>query len=197
MSNNSIHFNISERKILLRIFDVLTILLVLYFVSNSFEFDYFTLTKEKWTWVLVLILYVSIFGTVFELYDLQKSSKIEKISTGIVFTVSTTVLFYLLTPFYTPVLPDNRLQILFFYFAILIALFLWRIAYITFIASPRFYKKVLIIGETSNIETIVEAFNSSDPNYKIVGFVNCEAEKISAVKFNAIKEYSPKEIRSH
>ena len=147
MSNSGIHFNISERKVLLRIFDVLSILLVLYIVSNWFDFDYFTITKVKWTWVLVLILYVSIFGTVFELYDLQKSSKIEKIATGIVFTGSTTVLFYLLTPFFTPALPDNRFQILFFYFAILIALFLWRTAYITFIVSPRFYKKVLIIGE--------------------------------------------------
>lgn len=194
MSNSGIHFNISERKILLRIFDVLSILFTLYFVSNSFDFDYFTITKENWTWVLVLVLYVSIFATVFELYDLQKSSRIDKIASGIVFTVSTTVLFYLLTPFYTPVLPDNRLQILFFYFSILFALFLWRFAYITFIVSPRFYKKVLIIGETSNIETIVEAFKSSDPNYKIVGFVNCERDKLSSVKFNAIKEYAPRHI---
>ena len=195
MHKSGIHFNISERKILLRIFDIVAILFVLYFVSNSFDFDYFTLTKENWSWVLVLILYVSIFGSVFELYDLQKSSKIEKISTGIVFTVSTTVLFYLLTPFYTPVLPDNRLQIVFFYFAILIALFLWRIIYVTFIVSPRFYKKVLIIGETTNIETIVEAFKSSDPNYKIVGFVNCELDRTIAVKFNAIPEYRPNQIR--
>jgi exopolysaccharide biosynthesis polyprenyl glycosylphosphotransferase len=108
---------------------------------------------------------------------------------------STPVLFYLLTPFFTPVLPDNRLQILFFYFAILVALFLWRLAYITFIVSPRFHKKVLIIGETSNIETIVEAFKTSDPYYKIVGFVNCEMDKLSAVKFNAITEYKPKQIR--
>ncbi|MFV9550638.1 sugar transferase [Algibacter sp. PT7-4] len=195
MSKNSIHFNISERKILLRIFDILSILLVLYFVSNTFYFDYFTLTKENWAWVFVLALYVSVFGTVFEMYDLQKSSKIEKISVSIVFTGSITVLFYLLTPFFTPVLPDNRLQILFFYFAILTALFLWRVAYITFIVSPRFYKKVLIIGETSNIETIVDAFRSSDPNYKIVGFVNCEENKRTTVKFNAIKEYKPNEIR--
>ena len=129
------------------------------------------------------------------MYDLQKSSKIEKISAGIVFTVSTTVLFYMLTPFFTPVLPDNRLQILFFYFAILVALFVWRIAYVTFIVSPRFYKKVLIIGEISNIETIVEAFKSSDPNYKIVGFVNCEKDRTATVKFKAITEYSPKQIR--
>ncbi|GAA4815468.1 sugar transferase [Litoribaculum gwangyangense] len=194
MAYTGIHFNISERKILLRIFDILSILLILYFISNIFHFDYFTITKENWSWVLVLILYVSIFGTVFELYDLQKSSKIEKISSGIVLTVSVTVLFYLLTPFFTPVLPDNRLQIVIFYFAMLSALFIWRIAYLTFVVSPRFYKKVLIIGETSNIETIIEAFKNSDPNYKIVGFVNCETNKLDSVKFNAIIEYSPKQI---
>lgn len=194
MSNRSIHFNISERKVLLRIFDLISVLLVLYFLSNSFHFDYFTITKENWGWVFVLILYLSIFGTIFELYDLQKSSKIEKTATSIVFTVSTTVLFYLLTPFLTPVLPDNRLQILFFYFAILFALFLWRIVYINFVVSPRFYKKVLVIGETSNIQTIFETLRDSDPNYKIVGFINCEMNNLESISFKSIPEYSPKDI---
>ena len=161
MSKKGIHFNISERKVLLRIFDVISILSVLYLVSNIFDFDYFTLTKENWKWAFVLVLYISVFGTIFELYDLQKSSKVEKISTSIVFTVSVTVLFYFLTPFFTPVLPENRLQIVYFYFAILVALFIWRLAYLSFIVSPRFYKKVLIVGETSNIETIIEAFKDS------------------------------------
>lgn len=195
MSNRSIHFNISERKVLLRIFDIVSILIVLYFVSNTFDFDYFTITKENWTWVFILVLYISVFGTIFELYDLQKSSKIEKTFSGIVFTVSMTVLFYFLTPFFTPILPDNRLQILYFYFAMFIALFLWRYVYVTFIVSPRFYKKVLIIGETSNIKTIVEAFNNSDPNYKIIGFINCELNSLESVKFNAISEYKPDQIR--
>ncbi len=194
MSKKSIHFNISERKILLRIFDVLSILLVLCFLENTFDFDYFKLNKANWESILVLILYISVFGTIFELYDLQKSSKIEKISVGIVFTASITVLFYLLTPFFTPVLPDNRLQIVYFYFAILIALFLWRLTYINFIVSPRFYKKVLVIGETSNIQTVVETFKDSDPNYKIVGFVNSEINTNEAIKFNAIKEYNPEQI---
>ena len=88
MSSPSSHFNISERKVLLRVFDVVLVLFVLYFLSNSFGFDYFTITKENWSWVFVLILYLSIFGTIFELYDLQKSSKIEKTATSIVFTVS-------------------------------------------------------------------------------------------------------------
>lgn len=195
MSNNKIHFNLSERKILLRIFDIISILGVLYFVGNTFTFDYFTITKENWTWVFVLILYVTLFGSIFELYDLQKSSKIEKVSATIVFTVSITVLFYLLTPFLTPILPDNRLQIIYFYFAILVALFLWRLAYITFIVSPRFYKNVLIVGEISNIKTIIEAFKLSDPNYNIVGFINCEKSKGEQIKFKNIKEYDPKQIR--
>ncbi|KAA5822424.1 exopolysaccharide biosynthesis polyprenyl glycosylphosphotransferase [Algibacter amylolyticus] len=195
MAKSSIHFNISERKILLRVFDIVTILSVLYLVGNTFDFDYFILTTEKWAWGVILILYISVFGTIFEIYDLQKSSKIDSIASGIVLTSSITVLFYLLTPFFTPLLPDNRLQILFFYFSILSALFIWRICYVTFIGTPRFYKKVLIIGETSNIETIIEAFKGADPNYKIIGFVNCEVNTLETIRFKGIKEYLPSQIR--
>ena len=194
MSYTGIHFNISERKVLLRIFDILLTLIVLYGLSNLFDFDYFTITKENWTWVFVLVLYLSIFATVFELYDLQKSSKIEKIIPNVFLTVSVTVLFYFLTPYFTPVLPDNRLQILYFYFAILLAISMWRWMYITFIVSPRFYKKVLIVGESSNIKNIINIFNDSDPNYKIVGFINCEVHKKEKVKLKGIVEYSPKQI---
>lgn len=194
MPYTGIHFNISERKVLLRVFDILFTLFVLYGLSNLFDFDYFTITKENWTWVFVLVLYLSIFATIFELYDLQKSSKIEKIIPNVILTVSVTVLFYFLTPYFTPVLPDNRLQILYFYIAILFAISIWRWIYITFIVSPRFYKNVLIVGETSNIKNIINIFNVSDPNYKIVGFINCEINKKDKVKLNGIIEYSPKQI---
>ena len=126
MSDHGIHFNISERKILLRIFDIVFTLTFLYLLSTFFDFDYFTITKENWTWVFVLVIYLLIFGTVFELYDLQKSSKIYKVIPSIILTVSVTVLFYFLTPVLTPFLPNNRMQILFFYFAILLAIFIWR-----------------------------------------------------------------------
>ncbi|GAA4267976.1 exopolysaccharide biosynthesis polyprenyl glycosylphosphotransferase [Hyunsoonleella aestuarii] len=194
MSNRSIHFNISERKVLLRIFDILFVLGVLYLVGTVFQFDYFTIRKENWTWVFVLILYISVFGTVFELYDLQKSSRMDQVTSNIVLTVSVTVLLYFLTPFFTPFLPDNRLQILYFYFSILAALFLWRFIYLTFVISPRFYKKVLIVGEISNIETIINAFKDADPNYKIVGFINCESDAEEGIRFFGIPEYNPSEI---
>ena len=126
MSYTGIHFNISERKVLLRVFDVLLTLVVLYGLSNLFDFDYFTITKENWTWVFVLVLYLSIFATVFELYDLQKSSKIENIIPNVILTVSDTALFYFLTRYFTPVLPDIRLHILYFYFVFLFAISMWR-----------------------------------------------------------------------
>ena len=172
MSKQEIHFNISERKILLRVVDILSILGMVCLVSSVFDFDYFSITHKNWAWIVVLIIYISVFGTVFELYDLQKASRQDKVISNIVITASVTVLFYLLTPFFTPVLPTNRLQIAYFYVAIMSALIIWRLIYLNFITSPRFYKKVLIVGETSNIQTIVEAFNGADSNYKIVGFIN-------------------------
>ncbi|WP_338733355.1 exopolysaccharide biosynthesis polyprenyl glycosylphosphotransferase [Mangrovimonas cancribranchiae] len=189
-----IHFNISERKILLRIIDILSVLGMLCLISNYFSFDYFTITKENWSWVLVLIIYLSVFGTVFELYDLQKASRTEKTLPNIILTTSTVVLFYLFTPYFTPFLPSNRLQVVYFYLAILFALIAWRLVYINFISKPRFFKKVLIVGETSNIETIVEAFKKADPNYKIIGFINCEERQTSSVKYKGITEYPPEDL---
>jgi exopolysaccharide biosynthesis polyprenyl glycosylphosphotransferase len=193
-NRNAIHFEISERKILLRVFDIVFVLLSLYLIGNIFEFDYFGITRENWSWTLVLVLYISVFGTIFELYDLQKASKIEIIISNIVLTSSVTVLIYLLTPFFTPTLPDNRLQIIYFYLAFVISLTIWRLAYVTFISSPRFYKKVLLVGEISNIEPIAKSLKESDPNYKIIGFINCEEENVNKLKFKGLKEYKPQDF---
>ena len=190
-SKKGIHFEISERKILLRLVDVIAIFIGLYAIGYSFEFDYFTITKENWTWSLVLALYITLFGTIFELYDLQKSSKLDTVFRNIILTASITVLFYLLTPIITPFLPEKRLQIVYFYIAIIVSLFLWRLIYITFFASPRFYKKVIILGEISNIENVVKTISESDPNYKIVGFVNSENPNENPVKFTGLVEYLP------
>lgn len=189
-----IHFNISERKILLRVFDLVFILISLYGIGHFFEFDYFYITTENWAWIIVLALYISVFGTVFELYDLQKASKPESVLPNIVLTASVTVLFYLLTPYFTPFLPENRLQIFYFYLAINLALVLWRLAYINFITSPRFYKKALIVGEISNIQPIIDAFKGSDPNYKILGFINCEEKSTETIAINGVKEFQPNQI---
>ena len=172
---SSIHFDISERKVLLRILDIVSVLGVLYFLGQIFNFDYFKINSEFWVWSIVLASYLTIFGTIFELYNLQKASKFEVVVQNVILTSSLTVLFYLLTPFFTPVLPDNRLQIVYFYIAINLALFLWRYLYIVLISAPRFFKRVLLIAHEEDVNRIINALEKSDPNYKVVGFISTKA----------------------
>ena len=148
-TKKGIHFEVSERKLLLRIFDVFFVLIALYAIGSSFHFDYFTITKENWIWSLVLAIYILIFGSVFELYHLKQASKLDTTFKNVVLTASLTVLFYLLTPYLTPSLPEKRIHIIYFYVTIIVAIYLWRFLYITFIESPRFYKKGIIIGASN------------------------------------------------
>lgn len=192
--NKDIHFEISERKVLLRVLDIVFVFTGLYVLELFLDFDYLLLNQENIISVIVLAIYITIFGTIFEIYDLQKSSKIDITFRNIILMASTTVLFYLFTPFVTPSLPENRLQIIYFFLTIIIGVFAWRLAYITFITSPRFYKRVLLVGEISNIENIVKPLRESDPNYKIVGFINCESSTDDPIKFKGLKEFEPNQL---
>ncbi|TVZ59173.1 exopolysaccharide biosynthesis polyprenyl glycosylphosphotransferase [Flavobacteriaceae bacterium MAR_2010_105] len=191
----AIHFEVSERKILLRLMDILFVLLGIYSLELFFDYDYLTVSNPDLVAFGVLIVYLWVFGSIFELYDLQKASKLDVTFRNIVLTASITVLFYLLTPFLTPFLPPNRLQIIYFYVALIVAIFIWRFAYISFISSPRFYKKVLLVGEISNIENIIRPLNQADPNYKIIGFINCEKEQEDPIKFKGLKEFRPDQLK--
>ena len=170
------HFEISERKILLRLFDMLVVLLTLSVVGIIFRFDYFQINTNNWTWTLVFLVYLNLFGNIFELYDLQKADRFDSVLKNVLLTTSLTVLFYMLTPFLTPSLPENRLQILFFYLSVATALLIWRFLYISLISSPRFYKRVLVVGDSFDIKLIAEALQKSDPNYFVVGYINTDQE---------------------
>jgi len=173
----SIHFNVSERKILLRVFDIVFVLTSLYGLGVFFNFEYFMLSSAQWSWTVLLSLYLTVFASIFELYDLQKASKFETVTQNVILTTSLTVLCYLFTPFLAPELPENRLQIIYFYLAITIALFLWRYAYITLVSIPRFNKKALLIASASQVEIIVDSLEKSNPNYQMVGFVDIAANR--------------------
>jgi len=173
--NKDIHFEISERKILLRVFDFLSVILSLYFVSFIFNFDYFNISTTNYYWIIVLGVYLLFIGSVFEMYNLQVASNQFQIIKSIILTTSTTVLLYLLTPIFTPVLPSNRLQILIFFLAIFSALFIWRMLYVRFFASNRFVKKVILVCDQDQVDELVKGLESVDPHYKVLGFVNSDS----------------------
>ncbi|WP_299114663.1 sugar transferase [uncultured Winogradskyella sp.] len=192
--NSAIHFEISERKVLLRIVDVLMAFLGIFILSTYFGFEYLEITSENTVPLIVLVVYISIFGTIFEIYDLQKASKLDVSFKNIVLCMSTVVLFYLLTPIVTPFLPEARLQIIYFYIALIAFVFLWRVLYNTLIASPRFYKHILLVGELPNIDNVVNTLTSADSNYKFVGFINSEGNDGDSIKYKGLKEYTTKHL---
>ena len=184
-----IHFEVSERKILLRIVDLIMVFLGLYIISLSSEIEYLEVSSNNSTALILLGFYITVFGTVFEIYDLQKASQLDSTFRNVVITTSTVVLFYLLTPVLSPYLPEERIQIAYFYLTIIASILLWRFLYIYLIESPRFYKRVLVVGEVSNIDSLVKSLRNSDPNYKIVGFINSEETTSESVKFKGLKEF--------
>jgi exopolysaccharide biosynthesis polyprenyl glycosylphosphotransferase len=177
-SKVKIHFEISERKILLRFFDVVSVLGLLHLLGTLFDFHYFRISETNFYWTIILSLYILFFGSVFEMYNLQVASNQFQITKSIVLVTSTTVLLYLLTPIITPTLPGNRLQILLFYSSILLSLLLWRIIYVKFFASTRFGKKVILICDKEELEELVKGLQSVDPHYKIEGYINSDASQI-------------------
>ena len=138
LSIDKMHFEISERKMILRLFDVLSILTSLFIVGYFFDFDYFNSITANLYWTLVLAIYLSLFGTIFEIYNLQVASNQFQVSRSALLTATTTVSIYLLTPFFSPELPSKRIQIFLFYLVVFLSLFLWRMIYVKFLASNRF-----------------------------------------------------------
>ncbi|QBZ97917.1 sugar transferase [Flavobacterium sangjuense] len=190
-----IHFEVSERKILLRIFDVISVLLSLYLVGIVFKFNYFNISTTNFYWTIVLGIYLNFIGSVFEMYNLQVASNQFQVIKSIILTSSITVLMYLLTPVYTPLLPTNRLQILIFYLAIFVALFIWRMIYVRFFASNRFSKKVILICDKEQLKELVHALESADPHYRVLGFVNSDSantktnDKIKSIDINNLEAF--------
>ena len=169
---NGIHFEISERKVLLGLLDILMAFLGIYILSIYTDFEYLSISVENTVPLVVLAIYITLFGTVFEIYDLQKASKLDVSFKNIVLCISIVVLFYLLTPVITPFLPEARLQIVYFYVALIVFIFLWRVLYNTLIATPRFYKHILLVGDLSNIDNAIYTGYVEGKNLDISKFVN-------------------------
>ena len=185
LSIGKIHFEISERKLILRLFDVLFVVTALYAVGQFFVFDYFSVSSTNYYWTIVLAVYINFFGTIFEMYNLQVASNQYQVLKSTLITASVTVLVYLLTPFFSPVLPTSRFQILLFFSLTFFSLYIWRILYVVFLASNRFYQNAILICDQNRVQDLIDGLEAIDPHYKIVGYVNVSAptKEIESYKY--------------
>jgi exopolysaccharide biosynthesis polyprenyl glycosylphosphotransferase len=130
------------------------------------------------------------------MYNLQVASNQLQTTKSTVFTATTTVFVYLLTPVLSPELPKNRIAIVIFYFAILFALLSWRYLYFYFLASHRFVQNVVLICDKSQVEELVLGLENVDPHYKIIGFVNSDSICDKEIEFHYVKEIKKEKLRS-
>ena len=185
--NNKIHFEVSERKVLLRIFDVFFVLLALFFTGSLLNLEYLVTSTSDFYYVMVIALYLNGIGTVFEMYSLQVASNQDQVLKSTILTASTTVLFYLLTPVFSAELPSNRLQILVFYFTVLLALIIWRTFYVKFLASNRFVQNVVLVCDREQVQELVTELENSDPHYRIIAYVNSDSINNNLHNYHFVK----------
>lgn len=184
--NNKIHFEVSERKVLLRIFDVVFVFIALYSVGHFLDFEYLKVSIH-YNHAIALTLYINAIGTVFEMYNLQVASNQFQVLKSTILTVSVTFLIYLFIPVFTAELPYDRLQIVAFYFTLLLALIIWRIFYVKFLASNRFVQNVLLVCNGNQLEELILDLEKPDPHYRVVAYVNSYKEKNDVFQYNYVK----------
>ncbi|MCF6141419.1 exopolysaccharide biosynthesis polyprenyl glycosylphosphotransferase [Flavobacterium sp. K77] len=173
---DKMHFEISERKMLLRLFDVFFVLSALYLLTYVKAFNYFAVEAGTYHRAILLAVYLNLFGTIFEMYNLQVASNQFQVLKSTLITASTTVLIYLLTPYFSPTLPNNRLQIALFFIVVFLSLFAWRMLYVSFLASNRFFQKAVLLCDRVQVEELIKGLENIDPHYKIIGFVPLDFE---------------------
>lgn len=183
MKTNATYLNISERRFFLRIIDILIIVTSIYGSFNLFEFNFFNfLNPSIFGWLALLVVYFTLFGEIFQLYNLSVSNNRYLVFRSILVTAFTTIIFYIFTPYITPELPPNRIKIVYLFLIIILPLLLWRFAYIQFIFSPKYFKNIVFVGESSRIETLLRKTNNDDLHNVVSYFATREIENVNGFK---------------
>jgi len=171
--SNKIHFSISERKIYLRVLDLVFVLAGFYVLTSLFDYPYFTFSNPKsLTWILLLIFYINFFGEIFELYQLKIASDVYLTLRSLFITVIFTTIFYVFTPVISPELPENRIQIAYFILVLFGTIFLNRWLYIKLIFAPRFSKNILIIANSETVEKLLFLNKMDLKSNHFVGYIS-------------------------
>ena len=186
MSKKTLHIDISERKLLLRVLDMIVMIFSIYFASIYYNFNYLDVTKSLvYVWFVVLLLYFLLFGEIFQLYNLKVSNNRFLVVRSIFITSFVTTFIYVFSPYITPSLPPNRLQIIYFFLLITIPVIVWRFIYIGVLFSPKYFKTIVVIGHSSRAEKLIELIQLKNFHNIATYISNTEIEGLS--NFNDAK----------
>lgn len=172
MDKNPSYYNISERKFLLRTVDIIVVAVSLFSAYIYLSFSYLNFLSDRiFNWLLILVFYYLIFGEIFQLYNLNVSNNRYLIVRSVILTAFSTTIFYIFTPFISPELPTNRLQIVYLFLIISAPIIIWRFLYTWLIFSPKFFKNVIFIGKSERIEKILHKING-DNFHNVISYIS-------------------------
>jgi len=184
MSKKSLHIDISERKLLLRTLDVVVMIFSISLASIYSNFNYLPISNNLvYVWFVVLLLYFLLFGEIFQLYSLKVSNNRFLVVRSVFITASITTVIYVFSPYITPSLPVNRLQIIYFFLLMALPVIAWRFLYIWILFSPKYFKTIVVIGHSSRAEKLIELIQLKN-FHNIASYVS-NAEIVGLSNFNA------------
>ena len=171
MDKKKKHINISERLLLLRLFDITSSLAGLYVLSYFFDFEYINKYNDNFeSWAITLSIYILFFGQIFEMYRLKVASDTFLILRSVFITTLITTVVFIFTPYVAPELPTKRIHILYFYLGIFIPILLWRFAYILLIFTPKYFKDILVLGDSKSVSRAIDLILENAPENHISGY---------------------------
>ncbi len=184
-------YSISERKLFLRIIDVVVIIATILLFSSYADFYYFkTINPHLIVWLITLGCYILFFGQIFELYDLKVSSSRFLVLRSIGITSLVVTILYIFTPIISPELPENRLQIIYLFSVLFVPITIWRFLYIGFISLPKYHKYVLLVGDEKELICLKKIIKSNAFDNKIIGYV-------SDYEINELNDYTYFDIKNN
>jgi exopolysaccharide biosynthesis polyprenyl glycosylphosphotransferase len=171
------HIDLSERKVLLRSMDVFLIILSLWGSTKIGVQEYISFDNESiYSWLILLIFYIFLFGEIFQLYALNVSSSRFKLSRSLFLTVIVTTLFFIFTPFLSPELPENRMEIIYFFGLIFIPVLIWRFAYMVIFFAPKYFKDIIVVSHSSRASQLLDLI-SAKGFHNVICYVSDEKSK--------------------
>jgi exopolysaccharide biosynthesis polyprenyl glycosylphosphotransferase len=179
-----------ERRTLLVIGDILmavfALLIALYFWSLADEFLNFSLEfiRRAPAWFLVLPFFWPVFLA--GLYEIHRASNPEETFRGILLAAAIGFVLYTLIYFTSPPKSLPRRGVAMFIIAASVLSLMWRMIYIRIFTTPRFMRRVLLIGAGETGSIILKIVKEVNPNpFILVGIIDDDPKKIGSEIFGS------------
>lgn len=194
MSKKNSHIDISERKLLLRVIDVVVLIFSLWLANRFLGANYFVFNNQRIVvWIITLMVYYLFLATIFEAYDLKVSNNRFLTTRSIVLTTLLTTLIYVFTPILTPSLPSNRLQLVYFFLYITIPVLLWRIIYMSILFTPKYFKYLVVIGHYNDTKKVLNLIKNTG-HHDIMEYISNKKIEDQEYPYKNIADFSLDEL---